>query len=355
MHDIDPREFIRIYADGGNFASKTHGASRSEIGAVWAYTYIDKNHNRAVKDSGFIRPNPQIVLDEKTNTVQDTLTNNAAEYYAMLQALKNMPSGFTGIVRSDSKNTIGRFFWNYKTEGIPKEWVDEARKHVRRLGGTQSLQPEVLDGHPTAEQLAAGKGKRGNPVCRHNAWCDDECNRVKLDILDNILSQELSAEEFAWHRKNLLTKQSEDEDEPPTAADMADMLKPKPARAIPIIVNGKAVAEIRNNTLFKKNKREHFIRVPPAIAFDTESFDAHSHLFDKIVVTNVDTAQNYIITTTEFNAKRVILDRGHGVQWMALLGHWSMCGEDGEVLPPPEPPAKKKKEGPSHVNLAFDL
>lgn len=46
------------------------------------------------------------------------------------------------------------------------------------LGRLGQLQYVQLDGHPTKANLRAGVGKRGNPVSRHNAWCDRECARV---------------------------------------------------------------------------------------------------------------------------------------------------------------------------------
>ena len=54
--------------------------------------------------------------------------------------------------------------------------VDEIPIQLARLGRLCFV---LLDGHPTAEQLASGIGKRGHPVSIHNEYCDWLCNEVK--------------------------------------------------------------------------------------------------------------------------------------------------------------------------------
>lgn len=159
-----------VYADGGMIA-----ASRSAIGGSWAFCFVDENGEHVLERSGTLRP----------PVGYDSVTNNMMEYYALLHALCLLPDGWSGPVYTDSLCTIQRVCKKSPEEeiiGLPSMWVWSMRKQIARLGKLTLI---LLDGHPTKEQLASGTGKRGNPVSIHNAWCDEECNRVKAQLLAN--------------------------------------------------------------------------------------------------------------------------------------------------------------------------
>lgn len=158
---MSEKPIIAVYADGGVI-----GRNPSEIGGTWAWCHVDADGEYIQCASGVIRP-AQIGLP--------AVTNNVTEFAALARALRALPDGWSGEVYSDSRITLGRFFEGWKLEGIPENWHDCVQRHIRRLG---ELNWTLLDGHPTQAQLATGIGKRGNPVSRHNAWCDKECNRL---------------------------------------------------------------------------------------------------------------------------------------------------------------------------------
>jgi hypothetical protein len=62
--------------------------------------------------------------------------------------------------------------------GVPPGLAERLRRQRDRVPAVKDpLRVVLLDGHPTADQLAAGVGKRGNPVSKWNAACDAECSR----------------------------------------------------------------------------------------------------------------------------------------------------------------------------------
>ena len=148
-----------IYADGGVI-----GRNPSPLGGTWAWCQV-AGDEFLCGAAGTILP-----IDVGAAVV----TNNVTEYFALAKALRYLPDGWSGPVYSDSQITLGRFFWGWKNEQIPPRWQQALRVQLARLG---TLDPVLLDGHPTRAQLAAGIGKRGNPVSRWNCWCDEQCRR----------------------------------------------------------------------------------------------------------------------------------------------------------------------------------
>jgi ribonuclease HI len=104
-----------------------------------------------------------------------TVTNNYAEYAAVVHGLEACPEGANVCVHTDSMITLGRMLWGWAHNGLPTRLVDRMQDAMVRLGTVTGV---LLDGHPTKRELAAGKGKRGNPVSEHNVWCDQECTRL---------------------------------------------------------------------------------------------------------------------------------------------------------------------------------
>lgn len=150
----------RVYCDGG-----VMGANPSKLGGAWAWCHTNAKGVALREDSGLLLP---------TKTWPE-ITNNYAEYVAMLRCLEALPDDWIGHIFSDSQVTIGRFAEGWATVGIPDCLVNKTRECLSRLGGTFF---HLLDGHPTQAQLRAGQGKRGNAVSIHNVWCDEQCTRI---------------------------------------------------------------------------------------------------------------------------------------------------------------------------------
>lgn len=150
-------DIIAVYADGGVI-----GINPSPVGGTWAWCHVNAAGERIQTASGIVRPWGNM----------KAITNNLTEMIALVLALEALPAGWSGQIYSDSKITLGRVFLNWRCDGIPMAL--QARMHVAtdRLGVYQWW---LLDGHPTRAQLAAGIGKRGQPVSEHNVWCDHAC------------------------------------------------------------------------------------------------------------------------------------------------------------------------------------
>lgn len=102
-----------------------------------------------------------------------------------------------------------------------------------------------------------------------------------------------------------------------------------------IWVNGKPVARIENRSYIKTvSGSRHFLRVPPAIAFDADTWDAYRHLFDSVQVTDRDTLAIRSLTADQFDSKRFEIDRGFGRQYAVVLDAWDIRLPDATKLPP---------------------
>lgn len=162
MSQPAPKTVVAVYADGGVI-----GRNPSLIGGTWAWAHVDAAGERIATGSGVVEPETAGV---------PAITNNYTEMIAILNGLAELPEGWAGIVCSDSKITLGRLFWEWKWTGIPARIIRRAAIVLQRLDLANST-VLLVDGHPTAAQLAAGVGKRGGPVSEHNVWCDAECGR----------------------------------------------------------------------------------------------------------------------------------------------------------------------------------
>lgn len=172
---------LSLYCDGG-----TVGRNPSPHGGPWAWCYIDEDNVTVLnKDSGVLTPHnsdigkSQLCLDSR-------VTNNHTEFYAMLMGLENLPSQWEGRVCSDSLITLARFFvlpWRgYTTrwplKNIPLRWIYRMEDVRKRL--SLNIEPVLLNGHPSRNELESGIGHRGLPTSIHNKWCDDECTRLAI-------------------------------------------------------------------------------------------------------------------------------------------------------------------------------
>lgn len=152
---------VAVFADGGVIRQNP-----SPIGGTWATCHVDADNWRAWRNSGVLVP---------ADVGAESVTNNQTEYFGLLTGLEALPDGWSGRVCTDSLVTIRRFRDEGRLAGIPLPWRKRMAMTLGRLG---VLEYVLLDGHPTKAQLAAGVGKRGNPVSEHNAWADRECAEV---------------------------------------------------------------------------------------------------------------------------------------------------------------------------------
>jgi ribonuclease HI len=148
---------IALYADGGVI-----GRNPSDAGGTFAWCHVDEADQRIKAMSGVIRPWASM----------PRITNNLTEMVALVLGMEALPAEWDGTVYSDSQITLGRVFRGWKMDGIPFALQRRAITARQRLGPVDFV---LLDGHPTRAQLAAGIGKRGQPVSEHNVWCDHAC------------------------------------------------------------------------------------------------------------------------------------------------------------------------------------
>jgi ribonuclease HI len=148
------------YCDGGCI-----GSVRSYIGGTWAWCHIkidDMGHEHLVTGaSGVIKPSGGMT----------SITNNYSEYVAMVRCLQALPTGWEGTLYSDSEITLGRLFKGHSLMGIPEGLYRKAEDALARLS---EVRPVLVSGHPTIEELKAGRCRaHGRIVSRWNVWCDE--------------------------------------------------------------------------------------------------------------------------------------------------------------------------------------
>lgn len=156
-----------IFADGGCISRNP-----SPYGATWAFVHVDDAGRKTLERSGIYSQWPDT----------GEYTNNFAEFLAVVEALEHLPAGWRGDVCSDSAVTLGRFFEGWKLTGIPP-WLARRGINARNRLDWTACRAVLLDGHPTKAQLAAGVGKRGNPVSAWNVRCDELCGQQAVGFL----------------------------------------------------------------------------------------------------------------------------------------------------------------------------
>lgn len=153
---------IALYADGGVI-----GVNPSPLGGTWAWCTVDADGARVRWDAGVLTP----------AAVGGAVTNNTTELLALVNGLEALPAGWVGAVYSDSWVSLQRVFLGAKLNNVPV-WLVDRLQAIQRGGALAAMRYVLLDGHPTKAQLAAGVGKRGNPVSEHNVWCDLMCQQL---------------------------------------------------------------------------------------------------------------------------------------------------------------------------------
>lgn len=157
---INKRDVVSVFADGGLMSGNP-----SPDGGTWAWRVIGDGDKVLAQAAGVFTP----------DTVGLThVQNNLSEMVAILLALEwltgRLDGGdWSGLVASDSLNAIRCF-----REPKVRDWVPAELWHrrVNVMSVMGSIEWLLLDGHPTAAHLEAGRGKKGKPVSVHNAFCD---------------------------------------------------------------------------------------------------------------------------------------------------------------------------------------
>ena len=89
--------------------------------------------------------------------------------------------------------------------------------------------------------------------------------------------------------------------------------------------NGKVVGVVMKDTLHKRvNSSKHFLRKPPAIAFDKDCIDKAKKLgATKIMVHDIDTKKRFMANYKEFEEHSIKLNRGFGEQLALPISMWN--------------------------------
>lgn len=163
-------QVVAVYADGGLIR-----ANPSPIGGMYAACHVNADGERVWSASG-------LILADPSDPLFVVVGNNQCEFRALLAGLEALPDGWSGTVYTDSLLTIRRFREPDAVGlgGIPDDWRRRAAHVLGRLG---RLEYVLLDGHPSRAQLAAGVGKRGNPVSEHQVFCDELCTKIGREYL----------------------------------------------------------------------------------------------------------------------------------------------------------------------------
>jgi len=92
-----------------------------------------------------------------------------------------------------------------------------------------------------------------------------------------------------------------------------------------ILVNKKMVGQVTDGYFFKTLKSSrHFLRKPPAIAFDVESIDqAKEHDAHTVLIKDIDNNLYYKAPIDKIKEMGFDVNRGHGEQVALGLEHWS--------------------------------
>lgn len=157
--------YHHLYVDGGCV-----GRNPSPHGGTFAWCVVNRDGKRLRYGSGLILPR---------DIGMAKVSNNVAELWAAVEGLLAMPSGWAGLLWTDSKVTWWRLTTSIKFNGIPRD----LKLRCLRLRTNRAWTPMLLGGHPKISDLEVGYDRRGIPVSRHNCFCDERCRREALRYL----------------------------------------------------------------------------------------------------------------------------------------------------------------------------
>jgi ribonuclease HI len=163
-----------LYTDGGVLR-----ANPSPHGLTWAWVLVGKD-DQIVREASGLMMTPQLGLP--------TASNNVAELFAMWHALESMAVGWQGVVYTDSLITLRRITAEKtKYNGVP-DWL---RKNIEQARQKNKWTVELLGGHPSRAELAAGVRKDGARVSKWNVHVDEECGRLAEKFFAELALQDV--------------------------------------------------------------------------------------------------------------------------------------------------------------------
>lgn len=101
-------------------------------------------------------------------------------------------------------------------------------------------------------------------------------------------------------------------------------------RSIPVRVGGRVVGFVRGDTFTKRvQASRHFLRKPPAIAFDVQSLITAQRLgATRVEVTDTESGRVYRVQLETIRARGVRVNRGFGDQLALLLHEWNISDSE---------------------------
>lgn len=104
--------------------------------------------------------------------------------------------------------------------------------------------------------------------------------------------------------------------------------------SIPVRVGEKVVGSVIGKLFIKRVVgSKHFLRVPPAIAFDTQSLNnAKAAGATELMVIDKETGIAYVSSIANFYAEGFYIDRGFGKQIALSLDKWSTMNPEQPKL-----------------------
>jgi len=100
-------------------------------------------------------------------------------------------------------------------------------------------------------------------------------------------------------------------------------------------VGRRVVGEVREGVFYKRLRASHFLRTPPAIAFDVSTLrEAERAGACYVEITDLESGRVYWAAISTIWERGFPVNRGHGEQWGLALGKWGHKGESlAEQLP----------------------
>lgn len=100
--------------------------------------------------------------------------------------------------------------------------------------------------------------------------------------------------------------------------------------------NGRIVGKVSKGIFIKRLKAsQHFLRVPPAIAFDISTLvDAEKAGASNVEVEDTESGKTYSASMGVIWGKGREIDRGWGKQWALTLDHWRVKGDAQQLVLP---------------------
>ncbi len=159
-----------LFCDGGCL-----GSNPSLKGGTFAWILVYRD--RIVRsDFGMLTPEDAGV---------EKITNNLTELLAVLRGLEAMEPNWKGILYTDSLITLRRITSGKKFKNIPDYLVDR----VLKIREGRKWKAILLKGHPSREDLRAGRTKKGRPVSKYNKMCDDICKDLSKKFFSDLNSK----------------------------------------------------------------------------------------------------------------------------------------------------------------------